>query len=45
MKYLLKEKIKLLHAFVEDISVDVEVVKISEKMNNYNVDIRDVNFK
>ena len=40
-----EEKIKLLHAFIEDISIEVEVVKISEKMNKYNVDIRDVSFK
>lgn len=40
-----EEKIKLLHAFIEDISLDIEVIKVSEKRNRYNVAVRDVNFK
>lgn len=40
-----EEKIKLLHAFIEDISLDIETIKISEKRNKYKVAIRDVNFK
>mgnify|MGYP000895259492 FL=1 len=40
-----EEKIKLLHAFIDDISLDIETIKISEKRNKYKVDIRDVNFK
>ena len=40
-----EEKIKLLHAFIDDISLDIETIKISEKRNKYKVAIRDVNFK
>ena len=40
-----EEKIKLLHAFIEDISLDIETIKISEKRNKYKIAIRDVNFK
>lgn len=40
-----EEKIKLLHAFIEDISLDIEVIKVSEKRNRYNVAVRDVRFK
>ena len=40
-----EEKIKLLHAFIENITLDIETIKISEKRNKYKVAIRDVNFK
>ena len=44
-KITTEEKVKLLNAFIEDISINVETIRISEKMNRYNVDIRDVRFK
>ena len=44
-KITTEEKVKLINAFIEDISIDVETIRISEKMNRYNVDIRDVRFK
>ena len=40
-----EEKIKLLHAFIDDISLDIETIKISEKRNKYKVAVRDVRFK
>lgn len=44
-KITTEEKVKLLNAFIEDISISVKTIRISEKMNRYNVDIRDVRFK
>ena len=40
-----EEKTEFLNIFVEDITLDIETIKISEKRNKYKIAIRDVNFK
>ena len=40
-----EEKTEFLNIFVEDITLDIETIKISEKRNKYNVDIKSINFK
>ena len=40
-----EEKTEFLNIFVEDITLNIETIKISEKRNKYKIAIRDVNFK
>ena len=40
-----EEKTEFLNIFVEDITLNIETIKISEKRNKYEVAIRGVNFK
>lgn len=40
-----EEKTEFLNIFVEDITLDIETIKISEKRNKYKVEIKGINFK
>lgn len=40
-----KEKTEFLNIFIEDITLKIETIKISEKRNKYKVEIKGINFK
>lgn len=41
----IEEKTEFLNIFVEDITLKIETIKISEKRNKYKVEIKGINFK